>query len=111
METIGDAYMVGSGFPKKSEEIHHATEIANMALQLLESTKTFKIKHEPKSKLELRIGIHTGPICAGVVGKTMPRYCLFGNTVGVLFKNLQRSTRIYKDQTPHLFEPTNLNEN
>ncbi|KOB74032.1 Guanylyl cyclase at 76C, partial [Operophtera brumata] len=58
VETIGDAYMV-----------------------LLNAVKSHKISHRPNETLKLRVGIHTGAVVAGVVGLTMPRYCLFGDTV------------------------------
>ncbi|KAL9957701.1 hypothetical protein ACROYT_G034630 [Oculina patagonica] len=80
VETIGDAYVVASGLPNKNG-IRHAGEISNMSLDLLSAMTTFKIRHVPGRQLQLRIGIHTGPVVAGVVGLKMPRYCLFGDTV------------------------------
>nr|XP_018671194.2 olfactory guanylyl cyclase GC-D-like [Ciona intestinalis] len=80
VETIGDAYMVSSGIPKVIGE-RHAEEAALMALDIMSATTTFRVQHLPELDLRIRIGMHSGSAVAGVVGLTMPRYCLFGDTI------------------------------
>jgi len=64
VETVGDAYMVVSGLPKRNEG-RHIVEICTMALDLLDQVLRFTIRHRPDDTLKLRIGIHTGPCAAG----------------------------------------------
>uniref|UniRef100_A0A1A9W1L4 Guanylate cyclase n=1 Tax=Glossina brevipalpis TaxID=37001 RepID=A0A1A9W1L4_9MUSC len=98
VETIGDAYMVVSGLPVRIPD--HAEQIATMALDLLHQSGRFNVKHLPGVPLQLRIGLHTGPCCAGVVGLTMPRYCLFGDTVNTAsrMESTGSSWRIHMSQ-------------
>uniref|UniRef100_A0A3B4TXT8 Guanylate cyclase n=1 Tax=Seriola dumerili TaxID=41447 RepID=A0A3B4TXT8_SERDU len=80
VETIGDAYMVASGLPRRNGN-RHAVDICCMALDILSFMGTFQLRHLPGIPVWIRIGIHSGPCAAGVVGIKMPRYCLFGDTV------------------------------
>uniref|UniRef100_A0A3Q3E569 Guanylate cyclase n=1 Tax=Labrus bergylta TaxID=56723 RepID=A0A3Q3E569_9LABR len=80
VETIGDAYMVASGLPNRNGN-RHAVDICRMALEILAFMGTFQLRHLPGIPVWIRIGVHSGPCAAGVVGLKMPRYCLFGDTV------------------------------
>ncbi|KAJ1503168.1 hypothetical protein HMI54_008351 [Coelomomyces lativittatus] len=82
VETIGDSYMVVSGVPQTNGD-KHMSEIAKLALHLLKAISTIKVRHRSDVVLKMRLGIHTGPVVAGVVGRKMPRYCLFGDTVAI----------------------------
>ncbi|XP_019626200.1 PREDICTED: atrial natriuretic peptide receptor 1-like [Branchiostoma belcheri] len=79
VETVNDSYMVVSGIPDRNPD--HVDQVATMSLNLLSEAAQFTIRHLPSAQLLLRIGLHTGPCAAGVVGLSMPRYCLFGDTV------------------------------
>ncbi|KAB7610462.1 adenylate/guanylate cyclase domain-containing protein [Amylibacter sp. SFDW26] len=77
IKTIGDAIMVAGGMPNKQDD--HAKRIALLALDMMEV-----VKHSANASsevIELRIGIHTGPAVAGVIGSQKPFYDVWGDTV------------------------------
>lgn len=77
IKTIGDAYMVAGGFPE--ERPCHAKDVSAMALQMLEVVK--KCNLETQHPVSIRIGIHTGPAVAGVIGIKKFAYDVWGDTV------------------------------
>lgn len=79
IKTIGDAYMVVGGLPKP--RVDHLEAIANMALDMQQEISQFFTPD--RQHITLRIGIHTGPVIAGVIGKRKSAYDLWGDTVNV----------------------------
>ncbi|OQV20628.1 Atrial natriuretic peptide receptor 1 [Hypsibius exemplaris] len=76
LETINDSYVVVSGLPIPNGT-GHAQAIALMAISFLEGYSATAFRGDTS----LRVGMHSGPVAAGVVGHRTPRYCLFGDTV------------------------------
>jgi len=77
IKTIGDAYMVAGGLPSPRED--HAEAIADMALEM--GAELARCAAESGQALEVRIGIDTGPVVAGVIGRAKFIYDLWGDTV------------------------------
>jgi len=84
IKTIGDAYLVVSGIPKHSTQ--SASNIILAATDMLHFVKNYKNTSLQKYNLppiELRIGIHTGEVIAGVVGKSKFQFDIWGNAVNI----------------------------
>ncbi|MBL4751926.1 MAG: adenylate/guanylate cyclase domain-containing protein [Amylibacter sp.] len=77
IKTIGDAFMVAGGMPDAQPD--HAIRMAHMALDMMDETR--KYAAETGETVELRIGVHTGPAVAGVIGTKKPLYDVWGDTV------------------------------
>ena len=77
IKTIGDAYMAAAGVPFERED--HAQLAADMALGMFDDLIDFN--QARKTTLQMRIGLHSGPVTAGVIGKTKFSFDIWGNTV------------------------------
>jgi class 3 adenylate cyclase len=77
IKTIGDAYMAVGGLPIPRPD--HAALCAEMALGMFDDLKSFN--QENSADLNMRIGMNSGPVVAGVIGFTKFSYDLWGNTV------------------------------
>jgi class 3 adenylate cyclase len=77
IKTIGDAYMVAGGLPDRTDD--HAEAIAEMALAMRDALDG--LKSQLGEAVSIRVGIHTGPVVAGVIGKKKFIYDIWGDTV------------------------------
>ncbi len=83
IKTIGDSYMCAGGIPTVNQT--HPVAIVKAGLEILDylSIKNIHRENTGLPKWELRIGIHTGPLVAGVVGKKKYAYDIWGSTVNI----------------------------
>jgi adenylate cyclase len=79
IKTIGDAYLAAAGLPVPAAD--HAVRAAYLALDMIESLARFNERHG--YKLQLRIGINSGPVVAGVIGRRKFTYDLWGDAVNI----------------------------
>jgi class 3 adenylate cyclase len=79
IKTVGDAYICASGIP--SPNTNNAFIAVEVSYKILDVIEEYKIRRKDKVNFDIRIGIHTGPVVAGVVGITKFAYDIWGDTV------------------------------
>jgi class 3 adenylate cyclase len=83
VETIGDAYVACANVVEVGRP-EHTKLLVDFALAMQKATKSMftpvGINGSPTQQIVIRVGIHTGTVIAGVVGRKCPRYHLFGET-------------------------------
>jgi class 3 adenylate cyclase len=89
IKTIGDAYMAAGGLKGNTQEA--ANNMVNAAIEMQQCMYEENKNSVEDEKLEMRIGIHTGPVIAGVVGLKRFQYDIWGDTVNVAARMEQQS--------------------
>lgn len=79
IKTLGDAFMVAGGMP--NEQPDHSLRVARMALDMLKEVDDLSM--EFGEKFLIRVGMHSGPVVAGVIGTKKPFYDVWGDTVNL----------------------------
>ncbi len=81
IKTIGDAYMCAGGLPSVSKT--HAINVIMAAREMIELVKNLLRTQDDLTHFEIRIGVHTGPVVAGIVGSMKWQYDIWGDTVNI----------------------------
>ncbi|WP_035990460.1 adenylate/guanylate cyclase domain-containing protein [Leptolyngbya sp. KIOST-1] len=100
IKTIGDAYMVAGGLPTLNDD--HAAAIAQFALDICDAIKQFP--RPDGNTFQIRVGINTGPVVAGVIGRRKFAYDLWGDTVNIASRMEATGEAQRIQVTPELYE-------
>jgi len=90
IKTIGDAYLCVSGLPDTKD--HNAVNVIHAAMEIIAVIKELKEANTESGFFDIRIGIHTGPLVAGVVGNKKFAYDIWGDTVNTAARMEQSSS-------------------
>ena len=115
IKTIGDAYMAAGGLPTPSPDSAERTISAAIEMQKFMQSRKSQMEDRGELSFEMRLGIHTGPVVAGIVGVKKFQYDVWGDTVNTASRiesngatgkvNISQSTyEIVKDNTNFKFE-------
>jgi class 3 adenylate cyclase len=84
VKTMGDSYMCAGGIPVENNT--HPVNIVKAAFEFLDVTRRFAIEYPDGPQFEIRIGVHTGPLVAGVVGQHKFSYDIYGDSVNIAWR-------------------------
>ena len=115
IKTIGDAYMAAGGLPVPSDTSTKSTVLAGLEMQVFIEKRKAEKKSHGLMAFGMRVGIHTGPVVAGIVGVKKFQYDIWGDTVNTASRienngeegkvNISLSTYgLLKDDRAFLFE-------
>ena len=99
VETIGDAYLGVCGCPDRVPD--HAARAVNFSIDVIDMVSRFKTTTgEP---IQIRVGLNSGPITAGVLGELNPHWCIVGDTVNTAsrMESTSKPMNIHMSESTH----------